>query len=186
MKREIRIVGFDDASFDKFSDKEVLVIGAVFRGGLWLEGVMTDIVAVDGDDATSVLAEMIARSRFKTQLQCIMLDGIAFGGFNVVDTELLHEKTGIPVIAVMRDYPEFEKMHSALKKLGHEEKIVLLEKAGEVHEADEIFFQVKGMPIKKAKELLKMTCTRSKIPEPIRVAHLMGAGIGKGESTGRA
>lgn len=186
MKREIRIVGFDDASFDKFADSEVMVIGAVFRGGLWLEGVMTDAVAVDGDDATSILIKMVGRSRFKSQLQCIMLDGIALGGFNIVDIELLSEKTKIPVIAVMRDYPEFEKMHAALRKLGKGDKIGLLEKAGEIHKAEEIYFQVTGMTVEKAREMLKMTSTRAQIPEPVRVAHLIGAGIGKGESTGRA
>ena len=186
MKREIRILGIDDASFDKFADSEVMIIGVVFRGGLWLEGVMTDTVAVDGDDATSVLIEMIKRSRFKSQLQCIMLDGIALGGFNIVDIGLLSEKTKIPVMAVMRDYPEFEKIHAALRKLGKEDKISLLEKAAEVHKAGDIYFQVTGMAVDKAREMLKMTSTRAQIPEPVRVAHLIGAGIGKGESTGRA
>lgn len=186
VKREIRIVGFDDASFDKFADSKVMVIGAVFRGGLWIDGVMTDTVAVDGDDATFVLIEMIQRSRFRQQLQCIMLDGIALGGFNVVDIVLLSEKTRIPVIVVMRDYPECEKIHAALRKLGKGDKIALLKKAGEIHEAGDIYFQAAGMAVEKAREIIKMTSTRAQIPEPVRVAHLIGAGIGKGESTGRA
>jgi len=186
MKREIRILGFDDASFDKFSDRETLVIGCVFRGGLWLEGVLTDTVTVDGDDATETLLRMVSRSRFRSQLQAIMLDGIALGGFNIVDISALAEKSGIPVIAVMRDQPDLGKMHRALRKLGKERLIPLLAKAGTIHNDGKVLFQVASISPEEATRMLRMTATRSDIPEPLRVAHLIGAGIGKGESTGRA
>ncbi len=186
VKREVRILGIDDASFDKFSDRRALVIGTVFRGGQWLDGVMTCTVEVDGDDATDMLAAMVGRSRFRSQLQCIMLDGIALGGFNIVDIEALSQRTGLPVIAVMRDYPQLEKIHAALRKLGKGDNIALLERAGTIHAREGIHFQVKGASEEEAREFLSLSTTRANIPEPLRVAHLIGAGIGKGESTGRA
>jgi len=37
MKKQIRIIGIDDASFDKFKDKKVLVLGTICRGGIiWM------------------------------------------------------------------------------------------------------------------------------------------------------
>ena len=38
-----------------------------------------------------------------------MLDGITYGGFNVVDIEELYRETGLPVIVIMRSCPDFEK-----------------------------------------------------------------------------
>lgn len=186
MKKETRILGIDDACFDKFKDKEALVIATVFRGGSWLDGVMSILVEVDGDDATDKIIAMIKRCKFKPQLQCIMLDGIAVAGFNVIDIVKLHDETQLQVIVVMRDYPEFEKMIAALEKLGYKDKIELLYKAGEILQIDNIHVQLCGLDISKAKELIKISCTRSNIPEPVRVAHLIGRGVVSGESRGRA
>jgi len=186
MKKEIRILGIDDASFDKFNDKKVMVIATVFRGGSWLDGVLSTYVRVDGNNSAKKLIEMINRCKFKPQLQCIMLDGIAFGGFNIVDVKRLNKETKIPVMVIMRDYPDFKKIESALTKLNKENKLKLLNKAGKVIKLGNIYVQLVGIDIEKAKEFLKVSCTRSYLPEPIRVAHLIGQGIAMGESRGRA
>ena len=186
MKSQIRILGIDDAAFDKFKDKEVIVIGTVFRGGDFMDGVMTCKVTVDGDDATKKVSEMINKSKFKTQFRAIMLDGIAVAGFNVFNVPLLFEKTKIPVIVVMRNYPDLKKIKDTLSNLGMKEKIDLLEKAGEINKFKEIHYQVYGMEKDEAESVLKISCTHSYIPEPIRIAHLICAGLIFGESKGRA
>lgn len=186
MKKQIRILGIDDAAFDKFNDKEVIVIATVFRGGDFMDGVMTCKVKIDGDDATNKLIEMINKSKFKTQFRAIMLDGIAVAGFNVFDIKLLFEKTKIPVIVVMRNYPDLIKIKDTLSNLGMKEKINLLEKAGKIYPYKKIHYQVYGMEKEEAIQILKISCTHSHIPEPIRVAHLIGSALTFGESKGRA
>lgn len=186
MKKEIRILGIDDASFDKFRDKEVLVIGTVFRGGNFLDGVLSVKVGVDGNDSTEKLIEIINNCKFKPQLQCIMIDGIAFGGFNVVDIDLLNKKTGIPVIVIIRRMPDIENIKKVLIKLNKKEKIGLIEKAGMPTKINDVFVQFKGIGIEDVKKILKISCTHSFIPEPIRVAHLIGQGLYFGESKGKA
>ena len=62
----------------------------------------------------------------------------------------------------------------------------LLDKAGEIYSVGKIYIQIAGLTLSDAKQILKITCTRSLIPEPIRTAHLMAAGISKGESSGHA
>ena len=52
MKKEIRILGIDDAPFDKFNDKESLIIGTLFRGGSSIDGIMSTKATVDGIDST--------------------------------------------------------------------------------------------------------------------------------------
>lgn len=155
-----------------------------------MDGVLRTYVHVDGEDATYNLIEMINTSKFKPQVQAILLDGIAVGGFNVINIESLWKHTGIPVIVVVRKMPDFEELEKALRKLGMEKKYQLMEKAGKPVPVKvkngTIFIQTAGMDIEKAKEILTLSCTNSNIPEPIRAAHLIGAGIVKGESGGRA
>lgn len=186
MKREIRIVGIDDASFNKFKDKETLVIGTFFRGGNFLDGVLSTKVKVDGTDSTEKIAKLVNKSKFKPQLQAIFLDGIAVGGFNIIDVKKLSKKTKLPVIVVIRKYPNFRKIKRALKKLKMQKKIKLIEQAGNPIKIGKVYVQLTGISLERAKKMLKITCTRSYLPEPIRVAHLIGQGISMGESKGSA
>ena len=155
-----------------------------------MDGVLSTHVHVDEEDATYNLIEMINRSKLKSQTQAILLDGIAVGGFNVINIEGLWKHTGIPVIVVVRKMPDFRELEKALQKLGMERKYSLMQKAGlpqkvRIREG-EIYIQISGMTLNEAKEVLNVCCTTSLIPEPIRAAHLIGAGIVKGESKGGA
>ena len=191
VKKEIRILGIDDAPFDKFKDKEVLIVGTIYRGGDWPDGIISTKITVDGDDATDKLIELIKRTKHRDQLQIVMLDGIAFGGFNVVDIKKVYEKTKLPVITLMRSKPNFAKIEKAIKNVrNYELKMKRIKKAGTIHEVNiketPIFFQAVGLRFDKVVAILKLSCTRSLIPEPIRVAHLIASGVVTGESKGRA
>ena len=97
IKPEIRILGIDDGFFLK-GDKETLLVGVVFRGGFWLDGILSTQVAVDGMDATEKIIEMVMSSRYD-DLRVIMLSGITVAGFNTIDITDLNRQTGLPVIA---------------------------------------------------------------------------------------
>ncbi|MBS3102422.1 DUF99 family protein [Candidatus Woesearchaeota archaeon] len=185
-KKEIRVIGIDDAPFRKFSKGKVFVIGTVFRGGTLLDGILSTKVNVDGSNSTKKIIEMVNKSKFKPQLRCIFLDGIAVGGFNIIDVKELSKKTKLPVIVVIRRKPDIAAIKSTLIKINKKNKINLLEKAGEVINIGKIYVQLTGISVEKAREILKIVCTRSLIPEPIRIAHLIASGIVDGESRGKA
>ncbi|MBI2650675.1 DUF99 family protein [Candidatus Woesearchaeota archaeon] len=186
VKKEIRVIGIDDSPFDKFNDKKILVVGVVMRGGSWVDGILSTRVVVDGDDSTKKIAEMINKCKFKPQLQCVFLDGIAVGGFNIIDVKELSKKTKLPVIVVIRRKPNIKNIKKTLIKINKKQKIKLIEKAGNVIQVDDIFVQLTGIDLEEAKKILKIVCTRSLIPEPIRLAHLIAQGVIFGESRGRA
>jgi endonuclease V-like protein UPF0215 family len=186
IKKELRVIGIDDSPFKKFSRGNVLVVGTIFRGGTLLDGILSTKVSIDGNNSTKQLIEMINRCRFKLQLQCIFLDGIALGGFNIVDVKELGKKTKLPVIVVIRRKPDLLKIKKTLIDINKKNKIKLIDKAGEVFKIGEIYVQLTGINKEKAKQILKIVCTRSLIPEPIRIAHLIASGIVKGESRGKA
>ena len=122
IKPEIRILGVDDGVFVPHKRGMVDIVGVVFRGGYWLDGVMRTEVEVDGMDATEKIASMITGSPHYDQLRVVMLYGITFAGFNVVDIIGLFRRVGLPVIAVTREQPDFEEIKKALKNLPDSEK----------------------------------------------------------------
>ncbi|MEM4268230.1 MAG: DUF99 family protein [Candidatus Woesearchaeota archaeon] len=187
MKKEIRLLGIDDAPFDKFSKKrDTFVVVTLFRGGSFMDGVLTTKVRVDGYDATRKIVKVVKMTKFRPQVKCILLDGIALGGFNIIDIQKLHNNTGIPVIVVMRRLPNLETIKKTLLKLGMKKKIHLIEKAGPIYPAGRVYVQVAGISPDAAREVISISSTHSFIPEPIRVAHLIGQGLVFGESKGRA
>ncbi|MBI4439745.1 DUF99 family protein [Candidatus Woesearchaeota archaeon] len=184
-KKEVRVIGIDDSPFDKRVKGDTLVIGTIFRGGSSLDGIVSTKVRVDGNNSTEKISAMVERSKWKPQLQCIFLDGIGFGGFNVIDINELHKKTSLPVIVVVRRMPDKDNIIKTLRKIGMEDKIRFIEEAGEVKKAGRIYIQHVGITFSRAKELLKICCTHSLIPEPIRVSHIIASGVKLGESKGR-
>lgn len=189
IKPEIRILGIDDSSLH---NKQVMIVGAVFRGGDWLDGVLRSYVTKDGNDATDTIIQMVTKSKHFGQVRILMFDGVTYAGFNILDVETVHEKTGIPCIVVMRDRPDFTGIRSALDHLPDPEmRWELIERAGTIHEVlsreheNPIYIQHCGIDLEDAREIVQLSATHSNIPEPLRVAHLIATGIVCGESTGK-
>ncbi len=190
IKQEIRILGIDDSPFPSHTTEKVMLVGTVFRAGNWLDGVLSTYIHGDGTDGTEKIAQMVKNSRNLGQLGVIMLDGITFGGFNLVNIREIFESTGIPVIVIMRKIPNFEQIKQALKRFEDWKlRWANVLDAGQVYKVDNtepIYIQICGIGLEDAKEIVRISTTRSAIPEPLRVAHIIAAGIISGESRGSA
>jgi len=184
VKPEIRIVGVDDGFFVPHSKGVCDVVGVVFRGGYWLDGVMRTQIEIDGIDATEKIAAMIVKSPHYGQLRVIMLDGVTFAGFNVVNTRRLFEIARLPVIAVTREKPDFDDIREALQNLSFaEERWAAIKDASKLvkvftrRREEAVFMQVTGIEVDVARRIVKNTATRSSVPEALRVAHLIASGL---------
>lgn len=184
IKSEIRVVGIDDGRFVPHTKGTVIVVGVVYRGGCWFEGVMHTKISIDGLDATEKLGSMIKDSSYYGELRVVVLDGITFAGFNVVDISKLSASVGLPVISVVRDKPDLDEIKCALKNLSEfEQRWQSMQNAGrlfvvEVRDGkNPVYIQTAGILIEDAKMILRITSTRSNIPEPLRVAHLIASGL---------
>ncbi len=176
MKQNARFLGVDDGAFSP-DDKRVLVVGALLKGSCELEAVLSTWVEKDGCDATEKIAGMVLKSRKKDQIKAVFLQGSTLAGFNLVDPVLLHKRTGIPIVCVYRKKPDWEKVGIALEKLG---KTI---EPPELHEYSGGWFQVAGINADSARQLIESLLVRSKIPEPVRYAHVIASGVTTGEST---
>jgi endonuclease V-like protein UPF0215 family len=180
------VIGFDDAPFERNHRGDVLVVGAVYAGRK-LEGVLSGKVRRDGANATRVLAALLQGSRFRRHLQLVLLQGIAFAGFNVVDLDALHRATGVPVLVVVRKRPDLARIRRALLDHvpGGARKWRLIERAGPVERCGAIFVQRAGLTLAEASYALTHLSASSNVPEALRAAHLIAGGITRGESRHR-
>ncbi|BAD86222.1 hypothetical protein, conserved, DUF99 family [Thermococcus kodakarensis KOD1] len=188
VKPQIRVLGFDDGTFSfssKLKHEKTILIGVVMKGSLEVVGVLSRWITVDGRDVTDAMINSVNSSRFK-DLRVILLKGITYAGFNVVDLERLHNETGLPVVVVVRKKPDILAMEDALRKhfRDAEERIALLRKTPPLVELvpDKLYFQTVGLDEKTAAEVIKVTTRTGFIPEPLRLAHMIASAVMTGES----
>lgn len=180
------VVGFDDAPFDSRHRGDVLLVGAVFSGHR-LDGVLSGKVRRDGANSTQTVIHMLKGSRFAPQVHAVLLQGIAFAGFNVIDLYALHAALGIPAVAITRKRPDLDAIKRALlgKVPGGQRKWRLIQRLGAVEAAGGLFMQAVGVESGEAGALIQRLAINGKLPEPLRVAHLIAGGITLGESRHR-
>jgi hypothetical protein len=184
-KRFSNVVGFDDAPFERGRQGGVKVVGAVYAG-LRFDGVLIGEVERDGIDAAERLCELVLSSRFVGHIQLIMLQGIAVGGFNVVDVFAIHERLRLPVLVVARRQPDMAKIRSALAGgiPGGEKKWAVIERLGPMEQIGPVFVQRVGLSRDQAAAVMNQFAVYGHIPEPLRTAHLIAGALVYGHSRG--
>ncbi|MBD2577743.1 DUF99 family protein [Oscillatoria sp. FACHB-1406] len=180
--RTIRVIGFDDAPFLRHTRESAAIAGVVCAGTRF-EGMVWGKITPDGWDANAAILDLLLGGKFLPQLHILLLDGIGFGGLNLVDLPQLAEQLKIPCIAVMRREPKLAAMETAIARLPHpERRLELLKRAGTIHFSAPFVFQVCGTTPELAAAVLQRLTDCGKVPEALRLAHLIGAAVMKGES----
>lgn len=174
------IVGVEDGSFQKGITQRA-ILAAVLSKRLAIEDVKITKIIVDGLDATTKLMEILNGWNFAA----IMLAGVSFAGFNVVSARMLHEKFGVPVIAVSRKKPDNSKVKRALQRHFNdwELRFKMFEELGPAYKVTvrsktpPVYVEVVGADVKWACSVVLSLSTFSRVPEPIRVARLIARGL---------
>ncbi len=184
-KRLSNVAGFDDAPFDRGHQGGVPIVGTVYAG-LRFDGVLVGEIEKDGSDAAQKLGDLIAGSRFAEHVRLVMLQGIAFGGFNVVDAFALHRRLGVPVLAVSRKPPDMAAIKNALinRVDNGAEKWQIIEQLGTMEPVGNVYVQRVGITLEQAAAAVKRFSIHGNIPEPLRTAHLIATALECGQSRG--
>lgn len=194
--KTLRVIGFDDAPFERSSDNgkmggsveaEVGLAGVVCANARF-EGMVWESVTEDGWDATETVIRSLRESKFADQVHAVLLDGIAFGGFNVVDVPKIAEALDVPCCTVMRTEPDWSAIRSALEHVSEgEARLERMRAAGRVIPVGEVYMQICGPATARLWRRALPTLTREgHIPEPVRMAHLIARAVVTGESGRRA
>lgn len=184
--RQLRAIGFDDAPFTRRPGARVDIAGVVCLGTRF-EGLVWGHVRRDGRSATRALIDLLVGGKYLPQLHLVLLDGIAFGGLNVVDLPALAAALQRPCVAMMRRMPDVAGMQAAIRRLPQpERRLALLARAGPIHQRAPFVFQVAGLGADATEDALHRLTDRGHVPEALRLAHLIGSAVKDGESRGRA
>ncbi len=181
------VLGIDDGPFLKGQSDPVPIVGVMMEGRDLVEGVATGTFPVDGADVTDFLAAWIAELRTFPALQAVMLGGITIAGLSVVDSRELSRRLGTPVIVVTRRDPAQSRVNGALEAAGFAPRRAIVDQTPRaVRSALGLYVAPAGIEMAAATRIVAATVRKGKIPEPLRIAHLIARAIVDGESRGRA
>lgn len=100
IKAEIRVLGLSNWVQDPQNRAKIIIIGVVYRGGSWLDGVMWTKIRADENDVTEMAAVMITGSPHYKQLRVIVMERLTVERSNPIHPEELFKITGLPVITL--------------------------------------------------------------------------------------
>lgn len=210
----MNVIGFDDGPFPREHRGDILLVGVVCSGTR-VDGIVSGRIRRDGVDSTRRVVELVRASQFGEHVQAVMFQGIAVGGFNVIDIHGLSEALKVPVLVVVRRAPDMDAVKRALFSktptsrhavLGAAKKWALIERAGTLEPLgvsrrslkmprpsglppttpQRLWIQRAGLSLDEARRVVARTTLHGNIPEPLRLAHLIAGGITTGKSRGRA
>ena len=178
-----RCIGIDDGPFPPKTDDEVrhAPLLAVWLKGPHLHQFRADWITVDGLDATR-MAEFLLRGSFHIP---VLLSGVTFGGFNLIDPRKIQKSCKAPIIVVVgsrpdnravkralfRHFSDWEKRWELIRSLGPVHKLRTIPREGPV------FFERFGCTTREARLILKTSAFVSRVPEPLRVAGILARGL---------
>src|SRR5918912_4515527 len=175
-KKGIRVFGVAE-SFRAPSIKSTIA-GVVMRRDLIIDGIILSNTTLKGNDSTENILQMFKSLR-RSDINCIMLDGLIISMYNIIDGKLIQIETGLPVIAITFEdsagletnirhhFPDnAESKLVQYAKLGKRDRVLL--KTGKF-----LFIRYWGLTLKHAVTILNSFTFQGSLPEPIRIAKLV-------------
>jgi endonuclease V-like protein UPF0215 family len=185
MSRRPHLLGIDDGPFDK-SDAEVTLVAVTMEGADLVEAVATSEFPVDGEDATGHLARWIGGLRSAAALHGVLFGGVTIAGLAVIDLPELARRLRLPAIVVNRREPRDDALERALVAAGLEERIAILRRMPAAwRHSDGLWVAHAGGEAAEVAALVEECRSKSRLPEPLRLAHLIAGAIARGSSRGR-
>jgi endonuclease V-like protein UPF0215 family len=180
-----QIVGVEDGGFSRKQGcgiPKALFVCILLRGK-WINDFQVDMITVDGLDATEKLSSMLRQWSFDV----VMLAGVSFAGFNLVDPTVVFEGFSKPVIVISRTKPNNVAVKNALRRHFEDWRVrwSIFEKLGSVYEIvsmptePPVYVEVVGAELNWASRVIRASSVCCRIPEPIRVARLVARGLTK-------
>lgn len=175
-KKGVRVFALAE-SFRKGRKKSVLA-GVVMRRDLVIDGIAFGGAEIAGDDATESIIAMY-RSLGRSDVNCIMLDGLVISMYNIIDGKRVAAETGLPVVAIT--FEDSKGLKGAIKrhfKRGWQAKIAQYEGLGKrerivLRTGKPLYIRRWDVSCKGAVAILDAFTLQGAVPEPVKVAKLI-------------
>jgi len=183
MKDNPITIGFDDATFELHSEKKYTQLIGVICQGTRMVRVIREKIMIDGYDATEKLINLVKQNI--NLIQYVITHTITFGGFNLINLNEIYSEIQKPIIAITEKEVDFDSVKIALQNKfpdTYKRKLKNIIDAGNLYETEietaggisKLFFHCKGITIEEVRALLEKVSIDSKLPESVRMAHLIG------------
>jgi uncharacterized protein len=156
----------------------------VFSAPNYVEGIVRTSITIDGTDATDRILALLEDSPFLDGVRAVLLDGIAVGGFNLIDLDRLYAGLQRPIVTVTRRPPDFAAIHSALRKYFPRDaparwKLVRAHALFRLStpEGKPLRVSAVGCSRSEAAAIVRRTTVRGNLPEPLRLARLVARSL---------
>ena len=176
-KRGFRVLGIAE-SFDRKRSPISVVAGVVMRRDLLIDGVRVRTVTLGGTHITKTLIDLFTAFN-RSDIRAILLQGAVISWFNIVDIELLHRATKLPILCVTYDPSEgLEKYLVEYFPDDYKDRIEQYKKLGTRREymvktGYKLYLYHCGLTWSEGGQLIDAFTLQGRIPEPIRVAQLI-------------
>lgn len=175
-KKAIRALGVAECFRKSASNRSVLA-GVVMRSDLVIDGCVFSHATLEGNDATKNIIKMY-ESLERNDINLIMIAGSVISLYNIIDSDVIYEKTEVPVLNVTFEESEGLEEHIKRRFSKWRSKLKAYRKIGErkpirLRTGYRVFARAVGMTYAEAKRTLDKYTLQGAIPEPIRVAKLL-------------
>ena len=190
---DITIIAFEDGYFPPQtkgygSPYKTVLVATVFSNKE-PQFFKATLISIDGLDATEKALKILNRvSPLARERIVILLGGITFAGFNIIDPVELYERSRIPVIVVSKDKPDNDRVRNALVKNFPDWKTRynIIErfthkasKLIELREYGRLYIRVLGLDEEEAIKIIRETQVTGGKPEPLREAKAIASAIAR-------
>ncbi len=180
----LEVVGIDDGYFPPHFKGRGLrtILAAVYCLGTKPLDVRLSPVIVDFDDVDNIVINLV-RS-FKKRPHAILLDGVTYAGFNVVNPSRIHNDLGVPVIVIFKHDLDLKSIKLALQKHFNDwwrrYRVISSTYNSSVRISTKwrvLRLSTYGIDITNAVSLVLNLQLTSSIPEPLRLADIIASGL---------
>ncbi len=181
--RALRVIGVEDGGFSRANSPngQRALLACVLMQGTHICDFLADKITVDGLDASKKLIRLLRKVSF----DAVMLAGVSFAGFNLIDPFLVFGKFRKPIIIISRMKPDNAAVKRALHRHFEDWRVrwAVFEKLGPIYavfsipDAPPLYVEVVGAHLAWATRLIQASTTYCRVPEPIRVAKLIARGL---------
>jgi len=191
LKSTVKAVGFEDGFFPP-KLKEVrgqrTVLAAVLTENTIPKSVVLNLIEIDGLDATEKALTTIQTLNIKYGVNVVLLGGITYAGFNIIDPVEIFETFNIPVVVVTDEEPSDEEVKRALKKhfIDWKERFSIFRKfrkLAKIHrvrkDKGKLYIQPLGISYVEAENIVLELILKGKYPEPLRLAKNIASSLAK-------
>lgn len=175
------VAGVEDGSFTSFlrGERQRCMLCAVVMEGRRIKDVKASLITVDGTDSTSRLVSMVEGQ----DIEALLLGGITFAGFNVVDAKRVSRDISRPVIVYIRRKPDNAAVKAALVKHFRDalERWKLIDSLGPMYEYSSggrrAYFEVVDGDRYSAQKILQDCTFFGSVPEVLRVSGIIAKSL---------